>query len=111
MSDLEWVPESCTLPTCARPLRVAEWDVLLSERLTSLSRPEALRLSLTLADGSGGVDQVRDLVRRESACCSFFTFTLSPDESVIVLDIAVAAEHEPVLDALALRAAAAGVPQ
>ncbi|WP_327418440.1 hypothetical protein [Streptomyces sp. NBC_01233] len=43
------MPQSCTLPTEARPLRVAEWDKLLAERLTSLSRPEALRLRLTLS--------------------------------------------------------------
>ncbi|MEU8589355.1 hypothetical protein AB0C59_20470 [Streptomyces sp. NPDC048664] len=48
MSDLAWVPQPCTLPTEERPLRVAEWDAPLSQRLTSLSRSQPLRLRLDL---------------------------------------------------------------
>ncbi|MFJ3519673.1 MULTISPECIES: hypothetical protein [unclassified Streptomyces] len=107
MSDPVWVPQSCTLPTEARPLRVAEWDALLAERLTSLSRPEPLRLRLALVGGPGVEDRVRDLVERESACCSFFAFTISPGEGAIVLDIAVDHNHAVVLEALAVRADAA----
>lgn len=107
MSDLAWVPQSCTLPTEERPLRVAEWDALFAERLTSLSRPEPLRLCLDLAGGPGVEDRVRDLVARESDCCSFFTFTINVVEDQIGLDITVDQAHEAVLDALALRTAAA----
>lgn len=105
MSDLAWVPQSCTLPTEERPLRVAEWDALFSERLTSSSRPEPLRLHLDLASGPGIEERVRDLVARESGCCSFFTFTTTPGQGLIGLDIAVDAAHEAVLDALAVRTA------
>jgi hypothetical protein len=108
MSDLAWVPQSCTLPTEERPLRVAEWDALFSERLTSLSRPQPLRLHLDLAGGEGVEDRVRDLVERESGCCSFFTFTATPEQDLIRLDISVDQAHEAVLDALAARTAAAG---
>ncbi|KUL46730.1 hypothetical protein [Streptomyces regalis] len=101
MSDLAWVPQSCTLPTDERPLRVAEWDALISERLASSSRPAPLRLRLELADGPGVEERVRDLVARESGCCSFFTFTTTPSENLIGLDIAVDPAHETVLDALA----------
>ncbi|MCJ0868614.1 hypothetical protein [Streptomyces sp. AP-93] len=104
MGDLVWVPQSCTLPTEERPLRVAEWDTLLAERMTSLSRP-ALRLSLSLAAGPDVEEAVRDLLERESGCCSFFAFTVSPGEDVIGLDIEVGPEHESVLDALVARAA------
>lgn len=45
MTDLAWVPQSCTLPTQEQPLRVAEWDALFSERLTSLSRPHCIQCS------------------------------------------------------------------
>ncbi|MEU2334652.1 hypothetical protein ABZ608_13800 [Streptomyces sp. NPDC013172] len=103
MSDLAWVPQSCTLPTEERPLRVAEWDALFSERLISSSRPEPLRLGLDLAGGPGVEERVRDLVARESGCCSFFTFTTTPGEDLIGLDIAVEAAHETVLDAIAAR--------
>ncbi|MEU2781840.1 hypothetical protein [Streptomyces sp. NPDC007110] len=107
MSDLAWVPQSCTLPTEERPLRVAEWDALFSERLMSLSRPQPLHLCLALAGGHGVEDRVRDLVERESGCCSFFTFTTSASADLIQLDIAVDQAHEAVLDALAARTAAA----
>ncbi|WP_406495295.1 hypothetical protein OHB06_32620 [Streptomyces sp. NBC_01604] len=106
MSDLAWVPQSCTLPTVERPLRVAEWDALFSERLTSLSRPQPLRLRLDLADGEGVEERVRALVEGESGCCSFFTFTATPGEDLISLDISVDPAHEAVLDALAARTAA-----
>ncbi|MFE9881706.1 hypothetical protein [Streptomyces sp. NPDC005784] len=105
MSNLAWVPQSCTLPTEERPLRVAEWDALFSERLTSSSRPEPLRLRLDLAGGAGVEERVRDLVARESGCCSFFTFTTTPGEDLIRLDIAVDPAHETVLDAIAARTA------
>jgi hypothetical protein len=108
MSDLEWVPQSCTLPTEVRPLRVAEWDALFAERLTSLSKPQPLRLRLDLTGGPGVEERVRDLVAREGGCCSFFTFTTTPGEGLVVLDISVDAAHEAVLDALAARTAAAG---
>ncbi|GGW68958.1 hypothetical protein GCM10010503_52690 [Streptomyces lucensis JCM 4490] len=108
MSDLAWVPQSCTLPTEERPLRGAERDALFAERLTSLSRPQPLHLRLALAGGEDVADRVRDLVERESGCCSFFTFTTMPGQDLFRLDISVDQAHEPVLDALAVRTAAAG---
>ncbi|MFI1280989.1 hypothetical protein ACH4U5_09545 [Streptomyces sp. NPDC020858] len=103
MSDLAWVPQSCTLPTEERSLRVAEWDTLFSARLNSLSRPQPRHLRLDLAGGEGVEDRVRDLVERESGCCSFFTFTTTPGKDLIQLDIVVDQAHEAVLDALAAR--------
>ncbi|MFE1289220.1 hypothetical protein [Streptomyces sp. NPDC058751] len=108
MNDLAWVPQSCTLPTEERPLRVAEWDALFSERLRSLSRPEPLRLRLDLAGGPGVEERVRDLVERESGCCSFFAFTITPGEDLVQLVIAVDQPHAGMLDAIAARTAAAG---
>ncbi|WP_333772412.1 hypothetical protein [Streptomyces sp. IBSBF 3136] len=105
MSDLAWVPQSCTLPTEERPLRVAEWDDLFGERLVAVSRPGPLRLHLDLASGPGVEERVRDLAERESGCCSFFAFTVTPGENLIVLDIAVDQEHAAVLAALAMRTA------
>ncbi|MDQ0947357.1 hypothetical protein QFZ24_001280 [Streptomyces phaeochromogenes] len=104
MSELAWVPQSCTLPAEERPLRVAEWDALFAEQLAAVPRSQPLTLRLELKDGPGVVDQVRDLAEREGGCCSFFTFTVTAGEDGIVLDISVDAVHEPVLDALAVRA-------
>ncbi|MEU6069813.1 MULTISPECIES: hypothetical protein [Streptomyces] len=106
MTDLGWVPQSCTLPTTERPLRVAEWDALFSERLTDVFRPEPLLLRLELPGGGTVQERVRDLVERESGCCSFFTFTVAGEGSRVRLDIAVDQAYAPVLDALAVRAAA-----
>ncbi|MFD8474883.1 hypothetical protein ACFV2E_22955 [Streptomyces globisporus] len=106
MTDLDWVPQSCTLPTEERPLRVAEWDELFAERLTSMSRPGPLRLHLDLAGGPGIEERVRNLAEREGGCCSFFTFTVTPGGNLIGLDIAVDEQHAAVLEALAARTAA-----
>ncbi|MGX1274296.1 hypothetical protein [Streptomyces phaeoluteigriseus] len=109
MNDLGWVPSSCTLPTRDRPLRVAEWDALFAERLTSLTRLGPLGLRLDLAAGPGVEDRVRDLVEREGGCCSFFTFTTTiTGDALVRLDISVDRAHESVLDALAARTAATG---
>jgi hypothetical protein len=101
--ELDWVPESCTLPTTERPLRVAEWDALFTARLRSASRPELLCLRLDLGADTSVKDQVRDLAAREGGCCSFFTFTVTAADSLL-LDISVDETHLPVLDALASRA-------
>ncbi|MFE9446203.1 hypothetical protein ACFYO2_46565 [Streptomyces sp. NPDC006602] len=108
MTDLDWVPQSCTLPTEERPLRVAEWDGLLAERLREVSRPEPLRLRLDLGGDTSVEAQVRELVEKETGCCSFFTFTVTADTGALLLDISVDEVHAPVLDALAARASATG---
>ncbi|WP_411084417.1 hypothetical protein [Streptomyces sp. cmx-18-6] len=106
MTEPAWVPQSCALPTEEQPLRVAEWDALFAERLTARSRPAALRLRLELAGGPGAEEQVRELAARESACCSFFTFAITPGEDLVRLDISVDRAHAAVLEALAARAGA-----
>jgi len=47
----------------------------------------------------------RDLARRESECCSFFTFEFEAVDEAVVMRIGVPAEHAAVLDALEARAA------
>ncbi|MFG2867053.1 hypothetical protein [Streptomyces sp. NPDC048338] len=126
MTDPRGVPRSCALPGEEQPPRLAEWDALFAARLTVVSRPGPLLLHLDLYGGPGVGDRVRDLVARESACCSFFTFTLTEDRSDapgedldrphgtgegtgrgrIRLGIAVDAAHEGVVEALATRARA-----
>ncbi|MEV7214086.1 hypothetical protein AB0O31_13455 [Kitasatospora cineracea] len=109
MNGLDWVPSSCTLPTAEQPLRVAEWDALFAERLERVSRPEPLRVRLALRGGDGTEERVRDLVEREGGCCSFFAFTVTAEQGVVVLDIAVDAVHTAVLDALERRAGTVGL--
>ena len=94
------IPEACTLPDAERPLRVAEFETLFAQAV-AMERigPRHLRLDLT-----GGPDvepTVRDLTARETACCSFFTFTIAATGPGLVrLDIEVPAAHVDVVDAL-----------
>jgi hypothetical protein len=98
-----WVPEACTLPTVERPLRLAEFDQLLTTALRGQQRlsPTKLRWNLDPA----GEATVRDLTARESTCCSFFTFTVEPSDTVLHLDVEVPHAYVEVLDALQRRAA------
>ena len=106
MTDDSWVPGTCTLPTAERPLRVAEFDGLFHDALRGVDRRSARHLRLHL--DSTAEPAARDLIARESACCSFFTFDLAhPDDDTLSLDIRVPAARVRVLDALALRATAA----
>jgi hypothetical protein len=106
MTNVEpvWVPDACTLPTAERPLRRAEFDDLFATSLRDQQRlsPTALRWRLD----SAGAATARELTRRESVCCSFFSFTFAPDGAQVRLDVQVPPAHVDVLDALAARAAA-----
>ncbi|MFC4018351.1 hypothetical protein ACFOW4_10385 [Micromonospora sp. GCM10011542] len=102
--DQAWVPESCTLPTVERPLRLAEFDDLFATALLEQQQlsPTQLRWRLD----RDAETAARDLTGRESSCCSFFTFTFAGDTDALRLDVQVPAAHIDVLDALAQRAAA-----
>jgi hypothetical protein len=104
---MTWVPDACTLPTEQVPLRVAEFQDLFAWALGSLRRPEPTWLRLGLTDTPEVGASVADLVARETACCSFFAFSLSHGEDGwLWLDVRVPASHQAVLDGLAGQAAA-----
>lgn len=101
--DDVWVPEACRLPAVERPLRVTEFDELFATGLRRQTRvsPTKLRWSLDPA-----VEQVaRELTTRETACCSFFSFSFSPSGDVLTVEVKVPPAQVAVLDALATRAA------
>ncbi len=107
-SDLDRVPEACTLPTEERPLRLAEFDALFASAVDRAERPGEGRLRLYLTGNAGLADTVRDLAARERECCAFFTFTVTATKpGRVTLDVEVPADHIDVLNALADRAAAA----
>jgi len=101
---MEWAPVECTLPTEERPLRVAEFDELFASALRGLERVGPNHLRLTLDAGAQVEETARDLAARETGCCSFFTFTLTPGRERLAVDIEVPAVHTKVLDGLAARA-------
>ncbi|GAA2865742.1 hypothetical protein GCM10010517_25150 [Streptosporangium fragile] len=100
-----WAPAECTLPTEERPLRVAEFDALFASALRGLERVAPTHLRLVLDGGAQVEETTRDLTARETGCCSFFTFTLTPGGERLSLDVEVPEAHTEVLDGLAVRAA------
>lgn len=96
----DWVPSECLLPTQERPLRVAEFDDLFGF-VQRAHRAHATRLDLVMP---AAVDEAaRALARRESKCCSFFTFELDGLDDGVVMRIGVPAARVAVLDAVEAR--------
>ena len=108
MTDLNevWVPEACTLPTVDQPLRLKEFDDLFATSLRGLTRVSPTMLRWSLDPAAEGV--ARDLTARETECCLFFSFTFSPADDVLTVDVEVPPAQVAVLNALATRAAAMG---
>lgn len=102
--DQGWVPQACALPTREQPLRVAEFDDLFATALHEQRRLAPGWLQWRLEPAAEGT--VRDLIARESDCCSFFTFAVTCTRSAVEVDVRVPDAHVEVLDALAARAAA-----
>lgn len=102
-----WVPaEACTLPSGQQPLRLAEFGRLFATSLQHVQRLSPTRLRLDLP--ASAEDTARDLMARETDCCAFFTFTLTPTEAgTVQMDIGVPAGHRDVLDGLANQASTA----
>jgi hypothetical protein len=111
-SSDDWAPAACTLPTSDRPLRLAEFDALFATALRSADRAGRTDLTLTLTAAPGRVGVLRDLIRRETECCSFFEFRLEEGDPLRLL-VTVPAAYADVLDALATRAdrLVAGTPR
>jgi hypothetical protein len=109
MSDEQvWVPQACTLPTVERPLRLAEFDDLFATAVRGVDALDRTHARMRLVGPAGLEARVRDLTARESECCSFFAFTITPQPAVdgeaMVLDVEVAPAHADVLESLAQRA-------
>ena len=96
----DWAPDACTLPTAERPLRVAEFDDLFAF-VVRAERRQPQRLDVVFR--SIVEAPARDLARRESECCSFFTFEFESVGDDVVMHIGVPPEHVAVLDALEAR--------
>ena len=98
----DWAPDACTLPTPERPLRVAQFDDLFTFVVRADRRnPQRLDLVLRRIVESSA----RDLARRESECCSFFTFEFESVGDDLVMHIGVPPDHVDVLDAIEARVA------
>ena len=107
------IEDSCTLPTAAQPLRLKEFDELFRYQLSQPRRIGPRRVEFSFANADGLYAHMSDLVARESACCSFFEFSIDPDvrqaanQDRLMLRVGVPASQVDVLQALTDRAAAA----
>mgnify|MGYP006910132632 FL=1 len=99
-----WVPEACTLPTAQQPLRLAEFDALFTADVTDVQQPSADTAILTLRPDPTVAGRAADLAVRETACCSFFEFTLTATGGHLTLQIRTPTAQIEVLDALVGRA-------
>jgi hypothetical protein len=98
------VPDACTLPTVEQPGRLAEFDELFAGAVRAVDVIEPTHARMRLAGPAGLVDTVRDLAARETACCSFFGFTITSEPAsggeALWLDVRVPGRHADVLAAL-----------
>jgi hypothetical protein len=106
-----WAPDTCTLPTADRPVRSAEFDAVFGQGLRRVSRLGDRHARWEFAADADQADRIGDLLRRETGCCSFFTFTMTRGTpGTAIVDVAVPVAYTAVLDALNRRAASrAGV--
>jgi hypothetical protein len=104
------VPDACTLPTAEQPLRLAEFDALFSTAVRTVESVTATHARMLLTGPVGLASTVRDLTARETGCCSFFTFTVTPEPAgegeALRLDVEVPSAYADVLASLAGRARA-----
>ncbi|MEV6632662.1 hypothetical protein AB0M54_18120 [Actinoplanes sp. NPDC051470] len=98
------VPDACTLPTAEQPVRLAEFDTLFSTAVRTVEHLTATHARMRLTGPADLAATVRDLTTRESQCCSFFRFTVTPVPDEVVLDIEVPSRYADVLASLADRA-------
>jgi hypothetical protein len=99
-------PAACSLPAADRPGRQAEFDALFATSVRHVDRAGPGRLRLELLATPEVAARTAELVTRETACCSFFTFTLTATAGELRLDVAVPEAWREALDTLAVRAAA-----
>jgi hypothetical protein len=113
LMDTWIVGNFCTLPTAARPLRVAEFGELFQDQIAAPRWIDAHRVEFSLAAADDLYSRASDLVARESACCSFFDFSITRVAVAeiqgpgLLVRVGVPASRHDVLEALADRAVTA----
>jgi len=94
-------PIVCTLSTDDASGQLLEWSDLQHEATDVTAIEGGARMTLP----ASMVDQVRDLVRREAACCAFLTLDIAVDADLMTLEVTASNS-----DALPVIAALAGLP-
>ena len=99
--------------TVERPLRLGEFDDLFAGAVRQVDSVSPTRADAVDRRGWAGVT-VRDLTARETVCCSFFAFTVTPepaeDGEALTLDVEVPPQYADVLATLVERASPVTLP-
>jgi hypothetical protein len=90
---------ACSLTPGDYAQRLQEFRQLFATSLRE-TRREPTRLHLWLDPAAAREDEVRDLVRREQECCSFFSFSVEASQAAIRIEAAVPDGAEECLDDL-----------
>lgn len=91
----------CTLASADQLTRAAEFGQLFAEMVVRAERPAPTRFRLELRREPSAAGRAAELAVAETACCSFFTFTLTAAADRLLLEVAVPDAHVPALAALA----------
>lgn len=90
MSTTEPAPIACTLERSVLTSRIQAWQQVMA-RATS-RRLEEDRLVATYPDDPQLLEQLRELIAAEAACCPFLEFDLERREGVVVSEFRFPAE-------------------
>lgn len=103
-ADTSFVPDTCTLPTVERPLRVTEFADLFATTVLAVVRNSPTSLRIVMHGDRATETTARELAARETECCSFFTFAFERADvhqvAALALTITVPTAHVAVLDGL-----------
>lgn len=100
MTTFAAVPDSpiaCSLPAVEMGGRLRDFDELFAAHLHSITR-EPGRLLFVLSGSDLVESDVRDLLQREHACCSFLDFELRSEGAGLTVEIRAPDGAEAVLD-------------
>jgi hypothetical protein len=103
-SWVEAVSSSCSLPTAAKPLRLAEFDDLFASEITAVARASTTLARFTLRPDPEVAARVAELSSREAQCCSFFEFSLTMTAGELEWTVRVPDAHTDILDGVIERA-------
>jgi hypothetical protein len=99
-AGLARIPDACTLPAAERPGRAAEFARVLADTVRGAERVRPALLRLDLRPDPDAAARMAALAAAETACCSFFTFTMTLAGGTLTLDVSVPEQHVATLDAL-----------
>lgn len=102
-----WVPDSCTLPTAEQPLRAREFDAFFATTTHPAERIGPTELLLYLPADDRTAARARELVARETQCCSMFAMQVRQSPTGTQLSVRVPPGQTAVLEAMQQRAEAA----